>query len=382
MTRILFAAALLFTVLSTSSTQAELITFDLDWSGAAFGNSSTATGSITIDDAILPNPSNSGPGGNFANLGITSFTITVSGAATGNGTFTEADFDAVAWNTGNSGDAILDLTTELVQQPTSIDPWGTSSGFGGDFNVFSAAGSGAPNGTFFFELTTNEGIGDRLLLTSFRPTGTDQPDPPELLTFDLIWSGASLGNSATATGTIIIDEALLPNPGAGVFGDSLANLGITSISITVSGATTGNGTFTNADLPGGAFDTGDALLDLTSELVGQPTAIDPWGTSNGNGGDFNLFAAVGSGAPSGTFFFQLTTNEGTGDDLVLTNFTPVVTEPVILGDVNRDGTVSFADIGAFISVLSGGGFQAEADTNEDGDVDFSDIGVFITLLSS
>ncbi len=51
-----------------------------------------------------------------------------------------------------------------------------------------------------------------------------------------------------------------------------------------------------------------------------------------------------------------------------------------LGDVNLDGTVDFDDIPAFISVLIGGEFQAEADCDENGVVDFSDIPSFIEIL--
>ena len=54
----------------------------------------------------------------------------------------------------------------------------------------------------------------------------------------------------------------------------------------------------------------------------------------------------------------------------------------ILGDVNSDGTVSFADIPAFIQVLIIGEFQAEADLNEDSAVNFADIPPFIEVLIS
>jgi len=43
-------------LLVTSSAHATLLGFDLEWSGAAFGNSATATGMITIDDTVLQNP--------------------------------------------------------------------------------------------------------------------------------------------------------------------------------------------------------------------------------------------------------------------------------------------------------------------------------------
>ena len=54
-----------------------------------------------------------------------------------------------------------------------------------------------------------------------------------------------------------------------------------------------------------------------------------------------------------------------------------------LGDVNRDGFVSFADISPFLALLSmPGEFQFEADINEEGAVSFADISPFIALLSS
>ena len=61
----------------------------------------------------------------------------------------------------------------------------------------------------------------------------------------------------------------------------------------------------------------------------------------------------------------------------------VICEPdFVVGDVDLNGIVDFSDISAFISLLSAGGFQTEADINDDGTVDFSDIALFIGLLSS
>ena len=54
---------------------------------------------------------------------------------------------------------------------------------------------------------------------------------------------------------------------------------------------------------------------------------------------------------------------------------------VLTGDVNLDGGINFLDITPFISILSGGGFQAEADCNSDGVVDFLDIQPFIDILA-
>ena len=52
----------------------------------------------------------------------------------------------------------------------------------------------------------------------------------------------------------------------------------------------------------------------------------------------------------------------------------------LLGDVNQDGGVDFADIPAFIEILIGGAFLAEADINQDSAVDFADIPGFIEIL--
>ena len=58
----------------------------------------------------------------------------------------------------------------------------------------------------------------------------------------------------------------------------------------------------------------------------------------------------------------------------------LATPEIILGDVNQDGVVNFADIDPFINVLISGGFQEEADANQDGVVNFSDIPAFIAAL--
>ena len=55
--------------------------------------------------------------------------------------------------------------------------------------------------------------------------------------------------------------------------------------------------------------------------------------------------------------------------------------PVLLGDIDLNGTVEFLDISPFIDVLASGNFQAEADCNESGDVNFLDISPFIQILS-
>ena len=57
-------------------------------------------------------------------------------------------------------------------------------------------------------------------------------------------------------------------------------------------------------------------------------------------------------------------------------------DEILLGDVNGSGTVDFADLSPFLSLLASGEFQAEADVNESGAVDFADLSPFLSLLAS
>jgi len=159
-------------------------------------------------------------------------------------------------------------------------------------------------------------------------------------TYDLAWSGASFNNNATATGSITIDLTTLPNPGGPAY--DMYN-DIVSLTVTVTGASSGNGTWTRADLAPisnlGTYTywwTGDVALDMTTELVGQPTLGSPWGTPDGLSGDFNLFFT--NGGPLGTFYFTLTTDGGNGDSMQLESFAPV-------GGVPEPGTIALMGTG-------------------------------------
>jgi hypothetical protein len=70
----------------------------------------------------------------------------------------------LVWDTRG---AALNLSTELVGQPTTAGAWGTPSGYAGDFNLFNSTPA-APEGTWYFTLTTAGGSGDSMLLTSFQ----------------------------------------------------------------------------------------------------------------------------------------------------------------------------------------------------------------------
>lgn len=148
-------------------------------------------------------------------------------------------------------------------------------------------------------------------------------------TYNLAWSGATFGNSATATGQITLDLTTLPNPGGPAF--DMYN-DIASLTVTVVGASSGNGTWTRADLCAcsalGTFtywDTGGVALNMNQQLVGQPTLGNPWGTPDGISGDFNFFFT--NGGPLGTFFFTMTSDGGLEDSMLLTSVAPVSSTP-------------------------------------------------------
>jgi hypothetical protein len=150
--------------------------------------------------------------------------------------------------------------------------------------------------------------------------------------FDLAWSGAALGNGATATGTITLNLADITNPGLTLQNSSPF---VTDFSITVAGASSGNGTFNFADFNGsgtvgGFYMITGGTLDFTSQLVGQSTPGGPWGsTHDSTTGDFNIFSNFNDlSAPVGTTYFTLTTDGGREDPMYLTSFAPAsVPEP-------------------------------------------------------
>lgn len=130
----------------TSSVQAQNFqTFTMEWSGVTFGNAATGMGTITMDIAA--------PGA--FGTSVTDLSITIAGAAAGNGTFTLPDFNSWIWNVVGA-----DFTQELIGQA------GVS-----DINFFNAPGSPtAPDGIMVFTMGVNGGGGDQILMTSFRPS--------------------------------------------------------------------------------------------------------------------------------------------------------------------------------------------------------------------
>ena len=68
------------------------------------------------------------------------------------------------------------------------------------------------------------------------------------------------------------------------------------------------------------------------------------------------------------------------DSLYESGMIRVVEQDVLLGDINLDGAVNLLDVGPFVSLVSSGGYQAEADTNQDGVVNLLDVDPFVAVL--
>jgi hypothetical protein len=139
---------------------ANLIRFDLSYTG--LNNPATGAGYVVLDDTVLPNPGL--VTGTAGVVGVVEISLTVSGASSGNGTFGLADFDEYTWR----ADPAVNLGAELVDQ----------GGFR-DWNVFAASGSDAPTGNIQKHITTAEGGGSELYLTSMVPVAV--PEPATLL---------------------------------------------------------------------------------------------------------------------------------------------------------------------------------------------------------
>lgn len=158
-----FSSALvtLVLILVGGIANASPLTFYFTFDGASYNNTAIATGQITFEDALL---SNTVGFNQYDIVGpeIISLTVTITGASSGNGTFTDADFLSVIWDTNGT----LDFTTQLIGQPTVGLLWGTPDG-GGDFNIFTHNDSiHPPCGNNYFTLTTSNATGDSMYLTS------------------------------------------------------------------------------------------------------------------------------------------------------------------------------------------------------------------------
>lgn len=152
-------------------------TYDLAWSGAIWGNTASATGTITLDLSTLPTNTSS-----YTDIisDITSLSVTVTGSGPGDGTFTEADLAPLSvlgyytywWTNGSTIDMEGDILAQLIAA-------------GGDFNLYFA--SPGPQGNAVRTLCTDGGFyvpgscsADEMTMTEFAPV-TSTPEPSSLL---------------------------------------------------------------------------------------------------------------------------------------------------------------------------------------------------------
>ena len=170
----------------------------------------------------------------------------------------------------------------------------------------------------------------------------------------VIGSGGEVNIEGGRTGTIqLFDDTVL-----NIFGGSFGQLFLSS-------ADDSSVNFTGTEF----FLDGDLIDDLE---VGETRLLDA---------SLTLFTL--SGVLSDGSEFSSPINRRFADNLQI-SITRVdsISEPVLLGDVDLNGSVNFSDISPFILVLVSGAFQAEADCDENGVVNFLDISPFIAILSS
>ncbi|MPY72111.1 MAG: PEP-CTERM sorting domain-containing protein [Alphaproteobacteria bacterium] len=157
-----------------------------------------------------------------------------------------------------------------------------------------------------------------------------------LLNFELAWSGASFGYSASATASMTIDDSVFTTPSPSGF-HSAAALGIVAFEMTVSDAISGSGTYTLGDFTAFRFFTNGDTLDLSQELVGQATDGGPFGTCSSTCGDFAMNSSV-FGGPKPLDYFTITMDGF--DILQLTAFTPVPDDPEPEAEVHEPATLA------------------------------------------
>ena len=130
--------------------------FTVTWSGAEFGNDATAEASVTLDMNRIENPGTSS-GTDF----MEALSITVKGAAKGNGTWTKADYGFFRLTTTSQP---MDFSRELVGQ----NDWGIVVETDQDFKL-SPGSNGSPESVNSFIIRADGVKGDRMRLVSFKP---------------------------------------------------------------------------------------------------------------------------------------------------------------------------------------------------------------------
>ena len=181
-----------FLLAAAACTQLDAANFNLTWSDTINMSGATATGVIGLDLATIPTaPSHTS---NSIPTWITSFTMTITGAGSGNGTFTLADFSGFTFD---SNGVTLNYTTDLfVQLPSPAS-----------FNV-QGLSVNAPVGVAPSTMLTDAAYGDYLVLTSFTPAPVVPAGVPNIAAWMSSLNGATrLYNAASTLTTLQLEGA-------------------------------------------------------------------------------------------------------------------------------------------------------------------------------
>lgn len=137
------------------------------------------------------------------------------------------------------------------------------------------------------------------------------------------WSNTA-GAHAVATFNLDL-TAVNASYNPGEYNSTFAASPLSNFAITVTGAAAGNGSWVQSDFLNVHLQVANTL-NPTVEWVGQaqPSTAAPWGTAPLQAHDFGIFSSV-LGAPSSTFFYTLTLNNGglNRPSLTLISFRPV-----------------------------------------------------------
>ena len=226
------------------------------------------------------------------------------------------------------------------------------------------SGNQLPQGiTLTYDLSFNISSPDGMLTTAAGNTGNGigvGPDQYEALNDgeQLVFSPATISNVAFS-GTPVEDINFVPGDVEDV---AFTNFRSNNFNEGVSGAVLSNGTDSiGFGLASGSVESGVAINNgFTAATRFPPVSLLDTLTLTAEGVDtiFNL-----KGFELATFFSFETDSGG------------------LLGDVNCDGFVDLLDVGPFIDLLIGGGFNSKADINQDGVVDLLDVGPFVDILT-
>ena len=126
----------------------------------------------------------------------------------------------------------------------------------------------------------------------------------------------------------------------------------------------------------------NSAVALTYEVLSAPTKAT---VATGSTGPYRLMRPIAGADGLDTFTFRVTSASGNSNVATVT-----IDYRGLLGDLNCDGLVNFADINPFVAALTGqAAYQAQfpncdyfnADCNDDGVVSFADINPFVALMA-